>query len=285
MTDPTSLLVAGDWHGDPVHAMYCFEQALNNNVDAIFQVGDFGFWEHMPNGGSFLDVVSTLAVENDMPCYWIDGNHESHTLLRALYGPGGRKHKMTPEGFWEIRPGLFYVPRGTRWVWNGAHLMGLGGAYSVDKDYRLAREQGIASPRWGWTWEHARVHPATGPNTMWWPEEELTDDEVAVALADPTPLDVLFTHDKPRAAAPKWNRKNILECFPNQDKIQTVVNALKPKLLVHGHLHFPYQDQIRCGENDEHTLVMGLHCNPDDPKASQRNREQQRQDSWTTLKL
>lgn len=286
MTDPKSLLIAGDWHGDPNHAMWCYQHALNKNVDAVVQVGDFGYWEHIRGAGSsFLDLCSNLATENDLPTYWIDGNHESHTMLREVYGPGGRLHNPTPEGFWTIREGLFYIPRGTRWMWGGKHFMGLGGAYSVDKAYRLAREQGKACPQWGWTWEHARANPPTGPGTMWWPEEEITDDDVAFALQDKTPLDVIFTHDKPRASNPGWNRKDLVECHPNQDKIQTVVNTLQPKVLIHGHLHFPYQQPIRCGNDGKETLVMSLHCNPDDPELTKAARRQQREDSVMVLTL
>ena len=272
MTDPTSLLVCGDTHGDPNHLIYLYQMALNENVDAIFQVGDFGYWEHHPDGWSWLDMNSDLAVQNDMPLYWIDGNHENHTMLRRLYGPGGEKHKPTPEGFWEIRPGVYYVPRGCRWVWNGKHLMGLGGAYSVDKESRLedewAGEKEVERYRhnaWHLTGKLKFIAEAMdrGEHWLWWPEEELTEEEVDLAIAqDSTPLDILFTHDKPRASNPRWNRKDWLPCYPNQDKIMEVVKALTPKLLVHGHLHFPYQDEIRA-TGDAFTKVVALHCNPD----------------------
>lgn len=264
MKEPEAILVAGDTHGDPKHFVYLFERAINNDVDAILQVGDFGFWEHVPEGYAYLEVLSELAIQNDMPLFWIDGNHESHIILREKYGPGGTHYKPTPEGFWEIRPGVYYIPRGTRWVWSGRHLMGLGGAYSVDKDYRLAREQGVECPAWGWTSRHVAMYPPTGQYTQWWPQEEITDEDVRFALQDLTPLDILFTHDKPRASTPGWNRKDLPECWPNQDKIQTVVKTLTPKMLIHGHLHYPYEDQIRCGDDDKFTYVVGLNCNPDE---------------------
>lgn len=289
MSDPKALLVAGDIHGDPQHIAYLFERAINQDVQAILNVGDFGYWEHQPGGGAFLDLCSSLAVDNDMPLYWIDGNHENHTMLRERYGPNGENYKPTDEGFWEIRPGVYYIPRGTRWTWNGVRLMGLGGAYSVDKDYRLAREQGRVSIEWGWTAGHVRKFGATGPGTMWWPEEELSDEELEFALSDPEPLDILFSHDKPRASNPPWNRKDLLECYPNQDKIQTVIRNLTPKLVVHGHLHFRYEDQIRA-RDDLTTYVVGLDCNPDQPsdlhnKKAWAEFEAQRLRSWARLSL
>lgn len=263
--EPTALLVAGDTHGNPNHIMYLFQRALAQDVDAIFQVGDFGYWEHDPDGGAYLDLVSDLAVSNAMPFYWIDGNHENHTLLREKYADAPR----TSEGFWVIRDGLYYVPRGARWTWNGVSLMGFGGAISIDKNWRLDVEKNGGIKRNG------RRGPAPGPRTLWWPEEETTDAELALALQDPAPVDILFTHDKPRASTPPWNNKDLPELWPVQDRVQTLVRTLKPKLLIHGHLHIRYTDRIRCGDDGEHTVVEGLDCDDNSPKKN----------SWVRLEL
>jgi hypothetical protein len=284
MSDPQAILVAGDLHGDPVHTAYIFERAINRDVQAIVQVGDFGYWEHHPDGVGFLDHCSELAVNNDMPLYWIDGNHECFDMLFKLYGPGGERHKPTPEGFWEIRPGVFYIPRGTRWIWSDVHLMGLGGAYSVDKSYRLEQtEKRLRAERSKNEYRRRAGKPERPIDparwAYWWPQEELTNDDIQVALADSTPIDILFTHDKPLASNPQWNRKAFIECLPNQVQIQTVVRTLHPRLLIHGHLHFRYSDQIRCGDDDLWCQVEGLDCNPHEDHRS--NRE----DTWVRLQL
>ena len=277
--DPSTILVSGDLHGDPQHTLYIFQAALNNDADAIIQVGDFGYWEHVQGGDAFLDLCSDLATQNDLPLYWIDGNHENHTWLRRLYGPGGSRHKPTPEGFWEIRPGVYYVPRGTRWVWSDRHLMGLGGAYSVDKFYRLRKEREAHASHVYSNKKRREVGAPTKPfdpelHQRWWHEEELTDSEVAAAISDPTPIDILFTHDKPRASTPGWNRKAYPDCLPNQDKIQTVVDKLHPQVVIHGHLHYRYTDYIHNGTEGGYAQVEGLSCNTDaqendkDPDAS-----------------
>lgn len=285
--DPSTILVSGDLHGDPQHTLYAFQTAFQAGADAIVQVGDFGYWEHMNGGDAFLDLCSHLATENDLPLYWVDGNHENHTWLRRIYGPGGGRHKPTPEGFWEIRPGVYYVPRGTRWVWNDVHLMGLGGAYSVDKFHRLREENKRRRSHYEANGYRAKVGAPTVPYDpekfqSWWPEEELADEDMIRALADTTPIDVLFTHDKPRASNPRWNRKDLPECWPNQDKIQTVVNTLKPKLLVHGHLHYRYTDEVRCGDDGRTTRVEGLSCNVD---ARMDPRDDDPTTSWLLLQL
>lgn len=269
------ILAGGDTHGDPRHMVYLFEQALLNECSDVLIVGDYGYWEHLQGGAEFLEVCSSLGTENDMRLYWIDGNHENHTMLRALYGPGGERHKPTPEGFWEIRPNVYYIPRGTRWNWNGVELMGLGGAYSVDKIARLKQEKDARADlaryeKNNWTMEGRRRELKRALDDWghfsWWPEEEISDEELNYALRDQRPIDILFCHDKPRAANPDWNRKDFPECFPNQDKVQAVVRSLTPSLVVHGHLHHRYEDVIRSSDTTE-TTVIGLDCNPDrEPK-------------------
>lgn len=268
--DPQSVLAAGDIHGDAGHARLLAQEAVRQGVDGIVQLGDFGFWEHHPDGAKFLDHCARLAEKTGKPWWWVDGNHEAHTTLRQRYGPGGPRHEVTPEGFWTIRPGVFYIPRGNRWVWNDVRLMGLGGAYSVDKPWRLAYLQARITEadeknryRIGAGKPERDVAAEVATFQCWWPEEELTDDDVATALADPEPIDILLTHDKPLASSPRWNRKRLPECEPNQRRIQTVVNTLHPRLLLHGHLHYRYTDVVRCGDGDLHTRVEGLSCNQD----------------------
>jgi hypothetical protein len=288
--DPRRVFVAGDIHGNPAHAEYLFNEAVGHNAEAIVQVGDCGYWEHTEGGVVFMNLLAELVASSGVRFYFIDGNHESHTLLRSRYGPGGDKHNPTPEGFWTIRPGVYYVPRGTRWEWNDVRMMGLGGAYSVDKDWRLQIEQ------YGGMQRNGRHGPPTGPRTQWWPEEELTDEEVDAALArSDERLDILFTHDRPRAAHPPWDRKDLLECQPNQDRIQRVIKALRPRLVVHGHLHLRYQDQIR-SDGDSWTTVIGLDCDNErnlyellnDDETDQAVRDQVLQilrRSWTLIDL
>src|SRR4051812_6589522 len=96
-------------------------------------------------------------------------------------------------------------------------FVALGGAYSVDKQWRVNEER-----------------KRRAPGTLWFPEEEMTDTEFYRHLAGPSPVDVLLAHDKPRAANPDWNRKDLPECWPNQDRIQAAAVTLKSKLLVHG---------------------------------------------------
>lgn len=232
------LLLAGDWHGNAGHARWTIDEAVRRGVDRIFQLGDFGFWEHQPMGVRFLDDVESYASSHGVTIYFLDGNHDKTSLLLATYG------ERDADGFVIVRPHVRYAPRGHRWAWGAVTFIALGGAYSVDKAWRLARED------------------VTGePESFWFPEEEMSDEDLTAFLADESPVDVLLSHDKPRETTPFRNRKNSPDCFPNQDRISRAAAALTPRLLAHGHLHFRYTAQIRL-THDTWCTVEGVDADP-----------------------
>ena len=263
-------MIAGDCHGKIQHVYYLLQMCENNSITTLLQVGDFGAWEHTADGRKYFRQISQRAVKMGITVYWIDGNHDkiSTTL---------KKHKEVDEnGFVVCGPNLKYIPRGTVWEWNTIKFLAFGGAYSVDKTDRLWWEN-----RKHVEWMRAKAYGSTkrdvSKESLWFPEEEATMEELSKALGDRSRVDVMVTHDKPRASNPKWNRKDFLECFPNQDRIQTLLQARRPRVLVHGHLHYPYEDRVRHAEG--WTLVKGLDCDyAEHPGYNPR-------DSWCLLSL
>jgi predicted phosphodiesterase len=245
------ILLAGDTHGNIVHCQYLIRTALAKECDSVFILGDFGYWEHQKAGVKFLDRLNEYASALGMLVYFLDGNHDKTSLLMEKYGD-----LRNEEGFVIVRPNVLYAPRGHRWTWDhGVRFIALGGAYSVDKDWRLQEEE---------------LHPGKygGPETLWFPEEEMSDEDMDRFLEDRTSVDVMLAHDKPRSSNPRWNRKDFLECLPNQDRLQRAMRALTPKAFFHGHLHFFYTDEVWYGHDGitrdmATTKVMGLLCNPE----------------------
>lgn len=270
-----NVLIAGDLHGNATHAQTVIRAAVRNDCAKVFVVGDFGAWEHMPSGRHYFDVVNRTAKKAGVTVYFLDGNHDKSSLLHELYDD-----HPDDEGFLVCRSHLRYAPRGHRWTWEDTAFAAFGGARSTDKGWRLAREARKAEKfekrrRYG-----SSKQPVTS-GILWFPEEEMTDEELGELLAaDSSPVDVLLTHDKPRSSQPKWNRKDKPECYPNQDRIQRVVRALRPSLLFHGHLHVRYTDVVACGDG-QWTRVEGLAC---DPEASQ-YLEYSNDHSWHVLPL
>jgi hypothetical protein len=243
------ILLAGDTHGDIDHCQYLIRTALAKDCDRVFVLGDFGFWAHTERGVKFLDQLNEYASGLDVPVYFLDGNHDKTSLLMERHGD-----LRDDEGFVIVRPHVLYSPRGHRWTWDHAGFITLGGAYSVDKDWRLQQEE-----------MYFDEYP---PESLWFPEEEMSDEDMdAILQEDSSPVDVMLAHDKPRSSNPKWNRKDYLECLPNQDRLQRAMRVLRPRAYFHGHLHYFYTDEVWYGRSDNQgmasTKVMGLLCNPE----------------------
>lgn len=249
------VLVAGDTHGNTKFiANYLYPTAKAVGATRILQLGDFGYWEHRQEGIDFLDEVADLAHLYGIDWYWLRGNHDNIDELRLRYNAAINAVKG---GFWQLRPGLFWIPDGLHFTWDTARFAAFGGAYSIDKEYRLKREARLTKQ--AWAKEQARrdagrpaqrVEDFTG--SLWFPGEELTDAEVTALLeADPSPVDIVLSHDKPRAATLGPHRKEFEECLPNQNRLQMVLVALKPTLWLHGHLHVFYQCSVPVAPHDE----------------------------------
>lgn len=248
-------MMAGDLHGNTAHAIWIMEKAAALGLDRVFQAGDFGAWEHMADGRKFFDDVDQHGQRLGVVMYWLDGNHDKTSLVLESYAG-----QPDDEGFLICRENVRYSPRGHRWTWSGHKFISLGGAYSVDKGWRLDLER---QSTWASEKRAARSSEVAKDwsGSYWFPEEEMTDADMEKILLDDSPVDFMFSHDKPRASSPGWNRKDMPDCWPNQDRLQRAVVALKPKALVHGHLHYRYDDQIRSGD-DSWTKVVGLDADP-----------------------
>jgi Calcineurin-like phosphoesterase len=202
-----TALIVGDTHGNLRwwHRVV-IPTALGHGVDSIYQVGDFGYWEHTVDGVQYLNRLSALLHAEGLGVQWLDGNHENHQWLRKLYvKPDHRAVK--------IRDSIVYLPRGCRWMDGGVRFLACGGAYSVDKAYRI-------------------------PGESWWPEEMITDHEVRRCRAAGR-AEVLLCHDAPdgfEVQAPHkvcWDPPTIA----NRQQLLRVFNSAKPKVVFHGHWH------------------------------------------------
>jgi len=255
--EPSRILLSGDTHGDENHVRWLLQHAKKNGCDAVFVLGDFGVWDHLDNG-AFTSGVSKWAQRMNVPVCFLPGNHENYDLLFQWEAEKPR----TADGFFEVKPWLFYSPRGHRWTWNGVRFMSLGGAYSVDKAPRVHQDRALlmkAQMRQdaGRTLSRNDRYILHTGQLQWWSQEEISQEELDYALREGE-VDILLTHDKPRLSSPDWNRKDLVDCWPNQEAIQEVVDAKKPKLLCHGHLHWPYDQYLPNG-----TYVKALDCDPE----------------------
>lgn len=262
--------MAGDTHGNLAHSTYLVMTALANDCDRVFVLGDFGFWEHTKKGVKFLDSLNEYAAERNVVVYFLDGNHDKTSLLVERYSD-----QVDDEGFLLVRPNIRYAGRGHRWTWDSVRFASFGGAYSVDKEWRLHEEEFNAG-KYGFK-EGDREF-------LWFPEEEFSDEEMDLWLEDDSHVDVILAHDKPRGANPKWNRKDFVECVPNQDRLMRACRVLRPSLFMHGHLHHFYTDEMWYGAGPYSrmhvTKVVGL---LPDPEAGDSGHYPNKKLSWQVL--
>ena len=236
------LLFAGDTHGSIRQWQYLVEQAHRAGADRIFQLGDFGYFEHVHPG--YLDNVSTIASRFDIDIYWLDGNHDNHPMI-------WHSHKeLNDEGFAICRDNLFYSHRGHRWNWEGLDFLSIGGAFSIDWQYRRDCHS-------------------------WWSQTEMIREEDVDASIAGGSVDVLLSHDAPAHvdlqtyfhiggtnAAYKQDEKSML----SRERLHEIIVETHPRYIWHGHMHLRYMDD-KFILNNHRVRVEGLNQNGTGPES------------------
>ena len=230
------ILVHGDMHGDinaqsvagnvsvrmarqkNASSIKAVDHAVQHGCEWIIQVGDFGYWVGW-SGMVFLDRLNAALIDANIRFIWLDGNHESFDQLEIAvkYAPRNQAGQTF------IRSNILYSPRGCAFTMDHKRFMTVGGAYSIDKQYRKAGES-------------------------WWPQETLTDNEVLGIVNNATArrqkgkpeVDYLFTHDCHPNTPFRARLKNDPESNIHRDKIKAVVSAVQPRFMFHGHMHTKY---------------------------------------------
>jgi Icc-related predicted phosphoesterase len=235
------LLLAGDCHGDFNFLGWLIACARRHSIDTIVQVGDFGYWPHQADYNRSLRRHARQLVREGITVIFCDGNHEN---FEALWQP---RPLAAGTPFQVVEPNVLYAPRGARWQAGGREIVFLGGATSIDKDWRRAEERKrkkSQTSRW-----------------FWWQEEAIREEDAQLAIAG-GPADILICHDAPsssnlRSYAPELKGyKADPPTELNRQLLQQVVNALRPELVVHGHWHVRYSGE--CGGFDWSARCEGL---------------------------
>lgn len=226
------LAIVGDTHGNM--SWVCNDvipYAVKHGVDKIVQVGDFGFVWPDADYPRNLHKLNRVLDRAGLDMHFLPGNHEDHHKLLAH----ANASPTSPEGHHRLRSRIFYTGRVAAWSWAGCRIAVVGGAVSIDRDYRQ------------------RYQRRTG-TAIWWREEQLTPTELATAAAL-DPVDVLLTHDAP-TGFPTDGLKEDLDSTAYRQAMTTVGRALQPRLWFHGHYHvrliYPFRHDG--GECEVHAL-------------------------------
>jgi len=200
------ILMVGDIHGD--------WESLNQLIagtkpNIIIQVGDFGYWPHMDGSSTFshyCDIWKQNGIENgDCKIFWCDGNHENHDVLDLLVSAYGKDDPI------EVMNNVFYMPRMSTIKINDEVFLFIGGADSIDKQYRI---KGIS-----W-WEQETIKQKDIYN--------LPNIDIVIVISHTCPM-VAFEHIKPFYGEKKTD--------PSCIALQTVFSESNPNMWFFGHFH------------------------------------------------
>lgn len=160
------IKLIGDTHGQEM-------KKIIDNLDADYLIvlGDFGYYEE--------ELTRLAYLLKETRCYlcFLDGNHEYFPELQGLPEVsflGGKAGKVAHNIFW--------LKRGEVYSIGGYRFLVFGGAYSIDKNYRI-------------------------PGESWFEMEEYNEMELEnlkcnIAKYQGT-FDYILTHDAPKSIAEK----------------------------------------------------------------------------------
>jgi Icc-related predicted phosphoesterase len=238
------VMMVGDTHGNTRSLMTNIARAGERNIQHLLVLGDFGLWTHFADGIAFLDDINEYAQANNLTVYAIGGNHENwdHWNWFVENMPKGGK------GWAMVRRRVALAPRIHTWKWDNTKFMGVGGAVSIDKDSRLHTEK-----------------MRGGPKTLYWPNEQLTDEDVAsiekIDVENGFHPDVLVTHDCSNYTPFRERLKPDLDSQIHRQRIDRVLKHTKPDFHFHGHMHTKYDWVNTMVHGFQHgTQTYGLEC-------------------------
>lgn len=240
------ILLSGDSHCDINHLKAISARMEKFECDKAFVLGDFGWWPKDKGGRKFIEKIGKL----DFPIYFLAGNHEDWEDLE--------KYQEYPdyneEGFIEVAPNILYTPTGFRWEWDGVKFLSVGGAYSIDRKYRVKF-------------------------ISWFPQEIITIEDMDKALVTDLDLthnvDVILSHDAPAGVdmamefAMLYGGAKYFDLDAgtglNMNRLRTICDWWKPSRLYHGHWHLRYTQHHQfydsSSKENYDIMVTGLNCN------------------------
>jgi len=217
--EPSRVALAGDWHGNVswVQRAIPLLHRFAPDVTQILHAGDFGYWPGREQKGFLAGVDFWAKTAGITSILVTPGNHEHCDRLNRLF------HASPGEPV-QISDVVTMLPRGYRFNLGGRTFMSFGGAASVDFEYRV-------------------------PGDTWFRTEIPTDGDVARAISA-GPVDVLITHETvdggTRASQRaldsnplNWSLEALDYSALSRGRVTRVWDALRPKLLAHGHMHSP----------------------------------------------
>ena len=213
------IYIMGDIHGNTNPILIMIDELKLTKTDTIVLLGDVGLNFY----GNYDDIrLKKQLNDKQVPILCIHGNHEKRPETIASYKEyqwhGGVVYKEP--NF----PSLNFAKDGEVYDFNGKSAIAIGGAYSVDKEYRLKN------------------------GYPWWPDEQ-PSNEIKKRVEDKLSsinwtVDYIFSHTCPLSFMPY----EMIQIFEDDDKsteewLQKIENKLSYKKWFFGHYHMNYSGE------------------------------------------
>lgn len=225
--DNCQVLIVGDLHGSAHRMVKVVEEAHEQGITLLLQLGDT-FGTHPDPAQGAMDVLSDRCRQHDIDMVLVWGNHDRW--------PDEHLYPLHPvTGLRSLRPYVWLAPRGHTWTWGTTRWTAVGGAVSVD---RAARAEGAS---------------------VFTDLEQVSDTDIDqiidAVVREHGGTDVLLTHDRPAwvdlaldqdptawwdHTPPIWAYEDLSRSLEHQQRLDRLVAALQPRLHLHGHLHRRY---------------------------------------------
>lgn len=218
--------ITGDTHGKFERLAHFAERMQTTKEDVMIVLGDAGlnFYIHDGKDTKYSKQMKKKVADIPLTFFCIHGNHEERPFLVEGYVEeehfGGITY-VNPE-----YPNQIFAKDGEIYDLNGYKTIVIGGAYSVDKWYRLARGG-------GW-WESEQPNPEIKAYV----EKQLADSDWAV--------DMVLSHTCPIHTEPT----HLFLSFIDQESVdkstekwlQDIADRLLFKKWWFGHFHGDWQN-------------------------------------------
>jgi predicted phosphodiesterase len=208
MNDTHVIAAFGDWHGDVQWGRLAINSAKREGIRTILHIGDWGVDWPGPKRGLQDTRLNKALAANDQVFVLSPGNHDCLVNINRL--------PVDDDGLITWRSNIKILPKGGRTIIGGLTIGGLGGAYSVDRQFR------------------------TEGRDLWSSEEEPTIDEAKRLIAGGR-VDLLLSHDVPMGiqVTPEFDLPDDVRERADRTRhlLSEVVREVRPANVVSGHHH------------------------------------------------
>lgn len=217
--------ITGDTHGNFAGVIYFIKKLGLTSEDTIIILGDAGFNYY---GGKKDNQIKELIKDTGVNIFCIHGNHERRPETIDTYKLvdfcGGKAYVE------DAYPNIYFGKDGEIFDFNGLSTIVIGGAYSIDKHYRLMR---------GWHWFEDEQ-----------PSEEIKKYVEEQLEKNDWKIDVVLTHTCPESLEPtEWFLDFVDQSTVDKSTekwLETIREKLTYKYWFCGHFHGEkITDQIR----------------------------------------